>query len=87
MPEGLALGLLLGGDHHPFQAGQPRPHDLVGAELLAGELEEQARPVVLQGPGDEPGLEGPQIAGPGLAKAEMGQDFLKVTRPVWGRSP
>jgi hypothetical protein len=27
------LGLLLGGDHHPFQTGQPRPHDLVGAQL------------------------------------------------------
>ena len=30
--EGLVLGLLLGGDHHPFEAGQSRPHDLVDAE-------------------------------------------------------
>ena len=85
--EGLVLGLLPGGDHEPFEAGQARAHDLVGAELLAGELEEQGRPVVLQGPVDEPGLEGLQVAGPGLAKAEMGQDFLEVTRSGSGTAP
>ena len=84
---GLVLGLLLGGDHHPFQTGQPRPHDLVGAQLLTGELEKQGQPVMLQGPGDEPGLEGAQVAGPGLAKAKMDQDFLEVTRPGLGPLP
>ena len=37
--EGLVLGLLPGGDHEAFETGQARAHDLVGAELLAGELE------------------------------------------------
>jgi hypothetical protein len=36
---GLVLGLLLSGNHHPFQAGQPRPHDLVSTQLFTGELE------------------------------------------------
>ena len=39
---------------------------------------------MLQGPLDEPGLEGPQIARTGLAKAEIGQDFLEVIGPGLG---
>jgi hypothetical protein len=42
---------------------------------------------MLQGPGDEPGLEGAQDARPGLVKAEMDQDFLEVTRPGLGPLP
>src|SRR5271166_4628108 len=42
---------------------------------------------MLQGPVDEPGLEGLQIAGAGLAKTEMDQDFLEVTRPGLGPLP
>ena len=42
---------------------------------------------MFQAPVDEPGLEGFQVAGPGLAKAQMGQDFLKVTRPSLGSLP
>ena len=71
--EGLVLGLLPGGDHEAFETGRAWAYDLVGAELLAGELKQEGRPVVLQGPLDEPGLEGPQIAGTGLAKAKIGQ--------------
>ena len=78
------LSLLPGGDHETFETGQARTHDLVGAEFLAGELKEQGRPVVLQGPLDEPGLECPKVAGSGLAKAEVSQDFLKVTGPGLG---
>jgi len=79
--ERLVLSPLPGGDHETFETGQARPHDLVGAELLAGELKQQGRPIVLQGPLDEPGLEGPQVTGSGPAKAEVGQDFLEVTGP------
>jgi hypothetical protein len=42
---------------------------------------------MLQGPVDQPDLEGLQIAGAGLAKTEMGQDFLEVTRPGLGPFP
>jgi hypothetical protein len=82
--EGRALGLLPSGDHEPFQADQSRTHELVVAELLAGELEEQGRSVMLQGPLDEPALEGPQVPGAGLAEAEVLQDVLEVSSPGLG---
>ncbi len=85
--EGLALRPLLGGDDDPFESGQAGPHDLVGAESLAGELEEQGRAIVLQGPLDEPDLEGLQVGGLGLAEAEVGQDILEVGGPGLGSLP
>jgi hypothetical protein len=42
---------------------------------------------MLQGPVDQPDLEGLQIAGAGLAKTEMDQDFLEVIRPGLGPLP
>ena len=77
-------GLLPRGDHEAFEAGRARAHDLVGAEPLAGQLEQEGRPVMLQGPLDEPRLEGPQVARAGLPEAEIPQDLLEVAGPRVG---
>ena len=66
--ERLVRSLLTGGDHEAFETGGARADDPVDAELLAGELKEEGRPVVLQGSLDEPGLEGLQVARTGLPK-------------------
>lgn len=50
-------------------------------------MEEQGRAIVLQGPLDEPDLEGLQVGGPGLAEAEVGQDVLEVSGAGLGPLP
>jgi hypothetical protein len=75
---GLLFGAAAGGDDHPLQDGDPRPYDLVGGELLAGQLPEQQGAVVLQGPVEQPPGQSLPLLGARLAEAQVGLDGEEV---------
>jgi hypothetical protein len=75
---GLVLGSAAGGDDHPLQDRDPGPHDLVGGELLAGQLPEQQGTVVLQGPIEQPLGQSFSLVGVRFAEAQVGLDGEEV---------
>ena len=80
-PIGLLLGPLSGRGDEALQGSDPRPFDPEAEQVLAGQPQEQGGPVVLQGAVHEPGLEPGQVAGRGLAEAEVAPDLPEVLRP------
>jgi hypothetical protein len=67
-----------GGDEHPLQDGDFWPHDLVGSQLLAGQLLEQQGAVVFQGPVEQPSSQSLSLLGVGLAEAQVLLDGEEV---------
>ena len=70
-PVGLPLGPLSGRGDESLQVGDPRPLDPEAEQVLAGQAQEQGGAVVLQGAVHEPAFEPGQVAGRGLAEAEV----------------
>ena len=66
-----------------FQAGEARAHDLVTAQLVTGELEQQRGFVMLQGAFPQPRLHPIEIQGRGGAKPQIRLDLQEVGRPCF----
>ena len=80
-PVGLVLRPLPGRGDEPLQVGDPRPLDPEAEQVLAGQAQEQGGSVVLQGTLHEPAFEPGQVAGRGLAEAEVLADLPEVLGP------
>ena len=80
-PVRLLLRPLPGRGDEALQVGDPRPLDPEAEQVLAGQAQKQGGSVVLQGSLHEPGFEPGQVAGGGLAEAEVAPDLPEVLRP------
>ena len=74
------MGLLPCRRDETLQAGNARPDNLLAAELVTRELQEQRRLLMFQGPFHQPHSQGIEIQRGGSAKAQMGLDLLEVER-------
>ena len=86
-PVGLLLRPLSGGGDEALEVGDSRPLDPEAEQVLAGQPQEQGGTVVLQGAVHEPAFEPGQVAGRGLAEAEVRRISRRCSVRVCPRRP
>lgn len=74
----LVFGALPRRPHQPLQHGDARAHQPLPAQPVAGQLEEERGPVVLQGALDQPGLQLLEVLVAGGPEAEGNHRLLQV---------
>jgi hypothetical protein len=77
----LVVGLLARGGHEAFQSCKPWAHNVLPAQLVTSQLEQQRRFVMLSGALAYPRLQGIAIQGRGEAEVQVRPHVLEVGGP------